>query len=47
VLAVVTKDLAQLRDGLIDGALRHDHIGPDLIEQLLHVNDPSGVRCET
>jgi hypothetical protein len=24
--------------------MRHDDVGPDLIEQLLHINHPSGVR---
>jgi hypothetical protein len=46
VLGVVTQDPAQLQDGLVHGALRHDHVGPDLIEQVLYVNDPSGMRCE-
>ena len=46
MLAVIPQDPPQLRDSLIDRALRHHDVRPDLIEQFLYVNDPSGVRCE-
>jgi hypothetical protein len=35
MLLIVSEEPAQLGDGLVDGALRHDDIGPNLIEQLL------------
>jgi hypothetical protein len=46
MLPVVSEDPAQLGDGLLDGALRHDDIRPNLIEQVLYINDAAGVRCE-
>src|SRR5215467_15258730 len=46
MLPVVSEDPAQLGDGLVDGARRHDDIGPNLIEQVLYIDDAPGVRCE-
>ena len=46
MLPVVSEDPAQLGDGLLDGALRHDDVGPNLIEEVLYIDDASGARCE-